>query len=165
MSFENDISYEKENRDICTTFYKDIFGDLLQDINVIEDRELQYKGIDVILTLVGGKKIYVDEKVRRTNYGDFLIEILSNEETKREGWSYHYFNDYVLYVFVDQKRAYFVPQLLLSLLVRNNLDAIKNCKEIKAENRNRDGSLKYKTVSKIVLFEDLFKLFSYPYEI
>lgn len=86
----------------------------LAQIEAVTDVELQKQGVDKILTLTNGKQIYIDEKARDVDYGDFLLEEYSVEESKTVGWlGRDKLTDYVVYVVKPARRAYFLPFLLL----------------------------------------------------
>lgn len=157
--YTKDREYEVENQELCDAFYNVIFEDLLENIKRVENKTWQFRGVDTVITLKDGKRVLIDEKVRRTDYGDFVVELLSNEGTGRKGWAYNYWPDYILYVLAKQRKAYLVPQLLLSLLVRYDKEYLAGCKEIKAENEG------YVTASKVILFDKLFSFFASCYEI
>jgi hypothetical protein len=70
----------------------------------------QRVGIDRIIRLEGGGVIYVDEKVRHTDYDDVLLELWSSEEHKTLGWAGQPLHcDYTAYVFLPGKRGFMFP--------------------------------------------------------
>jgi hypothetical protein len=92
----------------------------LTGIEVVSDLELQKKGVDKILDL-SGKKVLVDEKRRRKDYGDILLEEYSNFERKTTGWlGRTKYTDYIAYILMDTKKVYLLPFLLLQKCWINN---------------------------------------------
>ena len=74
----------------------------------------QYAGIDRWLCMSSGKVIAVDEKVRDKDYGDILLEYLSNDRTNAPGWiEKDLAIDWLAYAVMPSKRCYLFPWLLL----------------------------------------------------
>ena len=70
----------------------------------------QLAGIDRIIRLEGGGVIFIDEKVRHTDYDDILLETQSSVEHKTWGWACKpLLCDYIAYVFLPSKRCYLFP--------------------------------------------------------
>ena len=97
----------------------------------------QLAGIDRIIRIKGGGVIYVDEKVRHTDYGDILLELWSSEEHKTMGWAGKpLLCDYVAYAFMPSKRCYLFPFPLLQRALWNHWDEWKRrYKTVGATNR------------------------------
>lgn len=114
-NFNTDLLYSLESnfdKTINEAYYH-AFPHLVK-INEVEDKERQMLGIDKELVFKNGNTVYVDEKKRRTDYGDILLEEYSNFETKRVGWlGKDKYTDYVVYVIMPSKKVYFLPFLLL----------------------------------------------------
>ena len=72
--------------------YRSIFGDRLVKIELVTDAKRQKQGIDKILHIgcqeTGHpvQKITVDEKKRRSDYPDIILEVYSNTDRKTPGW-------------------------------------------------------------------------------
>jgi len=49
------------------------------------------------LVEIDGKKWKFEEKARAEDYGDFLVELIQDIETKSPGWLYYCEADYILY--------------------------------------------------------------------
>lgn len=116
-NFDLDLKYSLENRDggAINDFYYKIFP-TLRRIESVKDLELQKRGIDKILHLSSGKKILIDEKKRRKDYGDILLEEYSNYEKKKIGWlGREKHTDYIVYIIMDGMTIYLLPFLLLQL--------------------------------------------------
>ncbi len=116
-NFDIDLQYsieERDNEDL-DNFYKRVFPDL-KEIEFVEDLELQKKGIDKILRFNNGKEVMIDEKKRRKDYGDILLEEYSDYDKKTWGWlnrSKH--TDYIIYYIVPTNKIYIFPFLILQL--------------------------------------------------
>ncbi len=50
------------------SFYREFFPNVKSISGTIEDKDMQLKGIDRIITLTNGKTYLVDEKLRQVNY-------------------------------------------------------------------------------------------------
>jgi len=81
----------------------------------------QQAGIDRIIHLQGGGLIYVDEKVRHTDYEDVLLEIHSSQEHQTWGWACKpLVCDYIAYAFLPSTRCYIFPFQLLQQALKNH---------------------------------------------
>lgn len=114
-NFNLDLRYSLENRDTegLDKFYFKVFPNL-EKIENVEDLGLQKKGIDKILHFKNEKKILIDEKKRRKDYGDILLEEYSDYDNKKVGWlgrTKH--TDYIVYVIMESMTIYLLPFLLL----------------------------------------------------
>lgn len=153
-NFETDLRYSLENnydRRINRYYYK-VFPEL-DKIGVVESIELQRKGIDKVLQMKSGKKILVDEKKRRKDYGDILLEEYSNWETRRPGWlGRGHYTDYIVYVIVETGKVYLLPFLILQKAWRDNYAGWKrNYRTIQARNQT------YTTTSLCIPIDILFR--------
>ena len=135
--FKTDLEYSLESGEdiLFDNFYRRIFGNSLVRIEKAEDLERQFQGIDKILHFDSGKKILVDEKKRRKDYGDILVEIYSNTEKKTPGWTFKPYTDYFVYAIMPAGKIYLLPALLLKLWVKENWSHIQNYfQKIEAKN-------------------------------
>jgi hypothetical protein len=113
--FHTDLEYSLNNREneMFDEFYFRAFPSLAR-IELVEDLHLQKRGVDKILHLKNTKQILIDEKKRRKDYGDILLEEYSNWERKVVGWlGRDKHTDYIVYAFMDTKRVVLLPFLLL----------------------------------------------------
>jgi len=79
-------------------------------MELVSRRDWQRKGIDRIVYLANGNKLKVDEKKRRREYNDILLEYISNDRTKTPGWVLKDMAiDYLAYAFMSSRRVYFFP--------------------------------------------------------
>lgn len=79
--FQHDLEFSLEDELFNQMYYKKFPH--LEQIEIVSDIEQQKKGIDKILHLEGGKTIFIDEKKRRKDYGDILIEEYSDFDNKK----------------------------------------------------------------------------------
>jgi hypothetical protein len=90
------------------------------------DLAKQKKGTDVHLYLhaVGGKPVVAQEKIRRHDYGDVLLEYLSANTTGDPGWALKVPAQarVVLYGIAPSRRALLFPYTSLVLATRDNLE-------------------------------------------
>lgn len=137
--FNINLQYSIDNNDdkILSDLYYRVFP-LLKSIEIVSDIELQKKGIDKILHFFNGKKLFIDEKKRRKNYNDILIEEYSVFENKTWGWlNRGMITDYIVYIIMDVKIAYFLPfQLLQKAWLRNYTQWLNEYGRIFAQNKN-----------------------------
>lgn len=133
--FKTDLEYSLESGEdkLFDNFYYRIFP-TLKSIEKVVDKELQLKGIDKILIFESGKKVLIDEKKRRKDYGDIAIEIYSNTEKKTPGWVYKPLPDYFVYAIMPTKKVYLLPALLLKLWVEDNFESLDFFPKVEAKN-------------------------------
>lgn len=118
MKFNNfleDLNFSLDCRDdeIFDNLYFRAFK-TLKRVELVEDLDLQRKGIDKKLHFENGKTVLIDEKKRRKDYGDILLEEYSVWERKVVGWlGRHIHTDYIVYAFMDTGRVHLFPFLLL----------------------------------------------------
>lgn len=94
--------------------YRCAFPNLVTHARCDGDTESQRMGIDRLLFLSNGQELRIDEKKRERDYGDFLIEYLSNDRTRAPGWiEKDLFIDYLAYAFVPSQKVYLFPWPLL----------------------------------------------------
>lgn len=95
--------------------YRQAFPDFQSMSKPVVELDRQYKGIDRVITLEGGKQIFVDEKYRYPDrfgrrWTDVLIEVWSDYERRTHGWiSKPLWCDFVAYAFADSKVCYMLP--------------------------------------------------------
>jgi hypothetical protein len=113
LAWSHNVNHDKAFDD----FYWDVFGHLgLKSIERVEDMRLQRLGADKILHFMSGRRHYIDEKKRRSNWQDILIEHYSNWEKKIPGWvEKPCLTDYIVYGFVNSNLVYLLPFLPLCM--------------------------------------------------
>lgn len=116
FSLDSDIDSE------LNKFYHEQFPEL-EKIEIVTKLSWQKRGVDKVLILASGKRILIDEKIRREDYGDILLEEYSNWERKIVGWlGNDKFTDYIVYMIEPTKTVYFLPFLLLQRAWQSNHD-------------------------------------------
>ena len=120
-NFHNDLEYSMELRDDerLDDFYKAAFP-MLERIEFCSEISMQQKGIDKIIYFSNGNAISIDEKKRRKDYGDILLEIWKNKEQKKPGWLFYSQCDYIVYAILGANKIYLLPVLLLQMAWKNN---------------------------------------------
>jgi len=137
-NFKNDLDYSMED-EIFETFYREKFSNI-KEIRFEENLNKQLKGIDKTIIFNSGYEITIDEKKRRVDYNDILIELVSNKETKRQGWLFTTQCDYIAYAIMPKKTIYLIPTTLLKLAwVENQIKWESNYKKIEAKNKDNNG--------------------------
>ena len=66
--------------------YREAFPTLADIIDCSRDRAYQRVGIDRKVRLQSGQVLKIDEKKRRKDYGDILLEYVSVDSTGAPGW-------------------------------------------------------------------------------
>lgn len=135
-NFNLDLEYSLEERenDLFDSFYYRVFPGL-ESIHFADDIETQRKGIDKILHFKSGYIVTVDEKKRRKDYGDILLELWSVWERRKRGWLYTCKCDYIVYAIMPSRKVYLLPTLLLKKAwLKNQIKWGKEYKEITACN-------------------------------
>jgi hypothetical protein len=83
----------------------------MQDLRA--DGWWQRAGIDRRIFLSNKAIVTVDEKVRKDDWPDFLLEAWSkwheNEELRKPGWIEYAACDYIAYAFIPSRRCYLLP--------------------------------------------------------
>lgn len=146
MTYNNDKRLEESSRDRFDSIYL-IYCAGLKKIEVIRDKYRQYRGHDVHLIFDDGKVLVIDEKVRRRDWDDILIEYLSNKETGRKGWIYGNESKYLVYLF-PQKGCYFLDTLMIKKWVLDKQSSFWGLRDVEAVNKR--NLMFYTTVSKAV---------------
>jgi len=116
--------------------------------------DAQNRGIDRVLLLQNGRSLYVDEKKRTRDYGDILLEFVSNDRTGAPGWIEKDLQiDFLAYAFIPSGRCYLFPWHQLRRAWRQmGEEWKKRCRLVTAEN------LTYKTHSIAVPTEELLRM-------
>jgi len=105
-----EFSHSAEDSEIWGKIYTKAFPSLQSFTSTRQDGELQRYGIDRTIVLKSGKAIYIDEKVRRKDYGDILLEYVSNDIKKTPGWCEKpLFCDFIAYAILISKICYLLP--------------------------------------------------------
>lgn len=113
FSLDLEYSLEERENEMFDNFYYRAFPNLLS-IEIVADLQMQREGIDKKLIFENSKTVLIDEKKRRKDYGDILLEEYSDFDNKKVGWlgrSKH--TDYIVYAIMPSKKVYLLPFLLL----------------------------------------------------
>jgi hypothetical protein len=114
--FRERLSYSAKCSDepFWEQVYREAFPGLVNHMPCPGDYDSQRMGIDRILLLSNGQELRIDEKKRERDYGDFLFEYLSNDQTQAVGWiEKDLFIDYLAYAFMPSQKVYLFPWQLL----------------------------------------------------
>ena len=149
--FDLDLKYSLESgeSEMFDKFYFRVFRNL-DKVETVSDLVLQKQGIDKKLHFKNTKVVLIDEKKRRKNYGDILLEEWSNEERKIPGWlGGSKLTDYIVYATMDTKKIYLLPFLLLQKVW------VKNYAELKQKFGVKRSNNSFYTTSNIAVPTDL----------
>lgn len=137
--FDKDLAFSHDAEDllIWREIYNKAFPGNLGFTSQRANGELQQHGIDRTVILQSGKAIYVDEKVRREDYGDILLEYISNDQTKSPGWvEKPLYCDFIAYAILPSGKCYILPvPQLQAAWTKNKSSWISNYGTTKAKNR------------------------------
>ena len=115
-SFAGELAYGNDAADepFWEAVYREAFPNFRDMIAHPVDMDLQRKGIDRTVRLTNGLLLRIDEKKRREERLDVLIEYLSNSVTGAPGWIEKNLSiDYLAYAFMATRKCYLFcwPQL------------------------------------------------------
>ena len=118
--FHRDLSWSKAQADdpMWEAVYRQAFPTFSGMAYVHDDGEDQRSGVDRIVSLAGGRRVLIDEKVRRKVYPDILLEFWSvyvaDKKKRKPGWiAKNLATDYIAYAFLPVRTAYLLPFLQL----------------------------------------------------
>ena len=117
MGFYKDLEYSQDKR--FDRAYENIFKNV-KHIEAVEDIKFQSKGVDKLIKLHNGKVVTIEEKLRRSHWGDICLELKSNVEKGTLGWLYKIEADFLAYM--TPKGVYFLPVELLKTAWNINKD-------------------------------------------
>lgn len=91
--------------------YRAAFPDFRCMVDNVRDNGAQRCGVDRLVVLKSTQVLRIDEKARlKKDYGDLLIEIVSNDRTQAPGWIEKDLTiDFLAYGVVPSKRCYLFP--------------------------------------------------------
>lgn len=115
--FYTDLQYSSQcsEEPFWQAVYKRAFPNMLFAQPATKNGQGQQLGIDRVIQLDSGKTILIDEKKRRTEYNDILLEYHSNN-TKPilDGWmNKDLLVDYIAYAFMKSQKVYLFDWLSL----------------------------------------------------
>lgn len=114
--FQERLQYSHDQSE--APFWKEIyiraFPGMKEMIDVRKDGWAQRGGIDRVIVTDTGRTWTIDEKVRSKDYGDILLEFISNDSTKSPGWVVKDLAcDFIAYAVVPKKQCFLLPVLPL----------------------------------------------------
>jgi len=142
-------SHAEADRAYWEDVYRRAFGSLFQSMDrpIKANGLAQQMGVDRVVTLTTSMTVRIDEKVRAVDYGDILLETLSDRDRKTPGWVIkELFCDFIAYAVEPSRRCYFLPVVQLQSAWREHgADWTKEFGTREAE--NRDGGRRWITVN------------------
>jgi hypothetical protein len=90
--FDSDLAESLTHNGGWDSYYLTVWREQVLRVELVEDIVEQKHGIDRRIVLRSGQVITVDEKHRRTDYGDILLELWSqfygeHERRNKKGWT------------------------------------------------------------------------------
>jgi hypothetical protein len=117
--------------------YRQAFQNVESMVSVRDDGWAQRGGIDRIVTLACGRTIEIDEKVRKEDWPDILLERWSDEARKVPGWIQKPLRcEFIAYAMIPSRLCYLLPTLQLQAAWRiHGRRWVQEYKPIRAQNR------------------------------
>lgn len=153
--FHSDLafSHNAEDLPIWEEIYRKAFPQFAGMINYRSYGEHQRAGIDRGVYLEHAKEVLIDEKVRRKNYNDILLEFLSNDYTGAPGWVCKQLRaDYIAYAFLNSGQCHLLPVVQMQAAWRKKGEEWKERHGVKTAKNNG-----YQTHSCPVPIPELYK--------
>lgn len=125
-NFTESLRFSQEQADApwWEGVYRQAFPGFASMTCVRKDGWAQRGGIDRVITLMSGKVLTVDEKVRSEDWPDILLEYWSSVEHRRPGWvAKDLACDFLAYAFVPSQTCYLLPFPTLRRAWRKYKDA------------------------------------------
>ena len=161
--FHTDLAYSLEtvNEKELNSFYLQFFF-LAKRVENVTDLEIQKKGIDKFIHCSNGKIISIDEKIRRKDYGDILVETYSNLEQKKYGWIIYSQCDFIAYIIQPTKKLYMLPTTILQKTCFRNYSKWANEKTLK-DALNKGYTTRNLSIPTGILLEEMKKTMCQAY--
>lgn len=152
-------SHSAENLPIWEDLYREFFSDFNSMTNHQADGWHQRAGIDRSIILNSSKQILIDEKVRKTDYGDIALEYLSSAEDDKPGWVCKpLMCDYIAYAILPRGKCYLLPVIQLQNAWKaNSADWFTRYKCNTTRTRNNSKQGYYTTCFLCVDIREVFK--------
>jgi len=114
-NYAEDLAYSDSVSDKVNLFTRSKLSQFYNIDNIIsvQEKHLQFAGVDKIVKTIDGKIIRIEEKIRRVTRNDILIELLANTDQYLKhprglGWGLKaYSTDILLYYFEDSNTGWF----------------------------------------------------------
>ena len=110
--FDKDLKFSQEqaSQPWWSDVYRQAFPDMVAMTDVRWDTRLQFAGVDRLIITSAGRVWRIDEKVRREDYGDILLEFVSNDKTGLPGWAVKDLEcDFIAYAIRPTCRCFLLP--------------------------------------------------------
>ena len=117
--------------------YTKAFGTIVGDHRHDEDLERQWLGVDRVLVIANGNRVVrIDEKYRTVDYGDVLLEYISNDSNNSQGWVVKsMLCDWIAYAVLPAGVCYMLPVDPLQQAWRSNRSSwLSRYKTVRARN-------------------------------
>lgn len=153
----NAYSFNPNDDDFWMAFYRKAFPTMVDTHVNNGDLARQYEGIDRVLILSSGRKVFIDEKKQPKDWPCILLEYISNDVRQTPGWIEKDLRiDYIAYAFMESRRIHLYPWILLkSAWNEYGQEWKERFRNIHAENYGRAGESNYTTWSVAVPFDEL----------
>lgn len=147
-----EFSHSVSDNPVWLECYRQFFPTMTVCVDHREDGDHQRAGVDRSVTLANAKQYLIDEKVRRKDYGDILLEHISNNRTGALGWVCKpLLCDFIGYLILPRGKCYLFPVVSLqSAWLRNGEQWIRRHREVIAKNPG------YETISVAVPTKEVF---------
>ena len=126
--FKDDLAYShtEADKEYWLKIYRKAFPTLESIEDNREDGPTQRGGIDKTVILKNGKRIGIDEKIRRiANTGDIMLEYQSSPGSP--GWAEKpLLCDYIVYIFLPSGLAHYLPVIQLQSVWQKNKEVWLN---------------------------------------
>lgn len=107
--FKNDLQYSASAKEFWNNAYKKAFPIMIKTVDYSGNMKAQAIGIDTVIVLPLNGRLRIDEKMRRKNRGDVLIEYVSNDKTSAPGWIEKDLKiDFIGYAYMDTRDVLFI---------------------------------------------------------
>ena len=109
--FYTELNYSSlpEDEDFWKAAYKKQWPYMQGLKSFTENMKAQRLGVDRVIYLPFGGKLRFDEKKRRRDWGDVLLEYISNDRTGSPGWiEKPLIIDFIAYAFMEIRKVYFI---------------------------------------------------------
>lgn len=119
-------SHAQEDQPFWVEVYAKAFPTMVGCHSTRKDGWAQRGGIDRTILLEDGTAVTVDEKVRRENWPDILIEHWSDEHRRIPGWGHRdkaLTCDYIAYAMIPSQICYLLPYQVLRRAIKLNGEA------------------------------------------
>lgn len=151
-NFHDDLKFADTLSAVLDQFYLSRLPGAVR-VEKVTDLVMQRKGVDKIVHLRDGRQIKIEEKIRRKEWPDILLEIKSRGD--KPGWLFNCQADYLAYVYKESMTVRFIPVLSLQMAwMKNGADWERRYGTREAYNSTLGG---YKSVNIPVPRERLAK--------